>query len=352
VGDLDQEQLRIVVAPNAFKETFSPLEAARLIARGLRRALPRARIERVPVADGGDGTLEALRAALGGRLVRLRVTGPLGAPVRAAYLRSGSTAVIEMARASGLKLVPPGKRNPLLATTRGTGELIAHASRNGAREILVGVGGSATVDGGAGALEVLTPRIVRRVTVLCDVENPLLGPRGAAPVFGPQKGATPSMVRRLERRLAAWARSLRARTGVDVRRMARGGAAGGLSAGLAAYGARLVSGAEHILRLSGFPRPCDFVVTGEGRIDSTSLGGKAVGAVLRLSPAPVILVCGRCRLPRKAFETGGRSARALVRASERAGRHIRSLWRRGGEVRERPGKGRVSDRAGSPRGRS
>lgn len=316
---------RIVVAPNAFKETFSPRQAARLIARGLRRALPRAHLELIPVADGGDGTIEALRAALGGRLVSVRVTGPLGRPVRASYLRSGRTAVIEMARASGLKLVPPEERDPLITTTRGTGELIAHAHARGARRILVGVGGSATVDGGAGALEVLTPSIVRSVTVLCDVENPLLGPRGAAPVFGPQKGATPEKVRILERRLRDWARELHRRTGVEVARMRHGGAAGGLSAGLAAYGARLVPGAEFILRRAGFPRPCDFVVTGEGCVDRTSLGGKAVGTVLRLSRAPVVLVCGRCELPKMTFfETGDRSADALVRAAERAGAWIKA----------------------------
>jgi glycerate kinase len=315
----------IVVAPNAFKETFSPRRAARLIARGLRRALPRARLHLVPVADGGDGTLEALRAELGGRLVRVRVTGPVGRPLRAAYLRAGRTAVIEMARASGLKLVPPGERDPLVTTTRGTGELIAHAYRGGARRILVGVGGSATVDGGRGALEVLTPAMVRHVTVLCDVENPLLGPRGAAPVFGPQKGATPEKVRVLERRLAEWAAELRRRTGRDVRRIRHGGAAGGLSAGLAAYGARLVPGAEYILKRAGFPRPCDAVITGEGRVDRTSLGGKAVGTVLRLSPAPVVVVCGACDLPHlPAFETGDRSAEALVRAAERAGGWIKA----------------------------
>jgi len=313
----------IVVAPNAFKETFSPLRAARLIARGLSRSL-RARLVLVPVADGGDGTLEALRARLGGRLARVRVTGPLGKPVLARYLRAGRTAVIEMAEASGLKLVPPGRRDPMRSTTRGTGELIVHAWRHGARSILVGVGGSATVDGGAGALEVLTPRIVRHVTVLCDVDNPLLGPRGAAPVFGPQKGATPAMVRRLRERLSRWARELKARTGADVRRMRGAGAAGGLAAGLAAYGARLVRGADFILRAAGFPRPCDYVVTGEGRIDRTSLGGKAVGAVLRASPAPVALVCGRCDLRRRAFETRDRSARALVEAAERAGRAIQA----------------------------
>jgi glycerate kinase len=314
----------IVVAPNAFKETFSPIEAARLIARGLRRSI-RARIDLCPVADGGDGTIEALRAFLGGRLVTLPVTGPLGTPVRASYLRSGTRAVIEMARASGLRLVPPSRRDPLVTTTRGTGELIAHAWRHGARRILVGVGGSATVDGGRGALEVVTPAMARRITVLCDVDNPLLGPRGAAPVFGPQKGATPGKVRLLERRLADWAADLRRRTGVDVRRMRGTGAAGGLSAGLAAYGARLVRGAEFILKTVGFPRPCDFVVTGEGRVDRTSLGGKAVGTVMRWSPAPVAIVCGRCELPRlAAFETGDRSAAALVRAAERAGLWIKA----------------------------
>ncbi len=316
--------VHIVVAPNAFKETFLPQEAARLIARGLRRALPRARLTLIPLADGGDGTLDALRASLGGRRVRVRVSGPLGDPVDAYYLRAGTTAVIEMARASGLRLVPPHKRNPLLSSTRGTGELIAHAWTRGARRILLGVGGSATVDGGAGALEIVTPEMARHITVLCDVENPLLGPRGAAAVFGPQKGATPAQVRILEQRLTQLARELRRRTGRDVRRLRHGGASGGLSAGLAAFGARLVPGAEVILREAGFPKPCDYVVTGEGCVDETSLGGKVVGTVLKLSPAPVVLVCGRCTLKRPAFETGAHTAAALERAAERAGRWIQA----------------------------
>jgi glycerate kinase len=318
----------IVVAPNAFKETFSPHEAARLIARGLRRALD-ARLILVPVADGGDGTLDALRASIGGRLVRVTVTGPLRTPVNAAYLRAGRTAVIEMAKASGLKLVPPARRDPMITTTRGTGELIAHAYAAGARRILLGVGGSATVDGGVGALEVVTPAMARCVTILCDVRNPLLGPKGAARVFGPQKGATPGQVRLLEHRLAVWARELRQRTGVDVRRIPGTGAAGGLPAGLIAYGATLVPGAEYILKEAGFPRPCDFVVTGEGCVDQTSLGGKVVGTVLKLSPAPVVLVCGRCDLKRRAFETGDRAPEALIRAAERAGKWIKARRRSG-----------------------
>jgi len=318
----------IVVAPNAFKETFSPLEAARLIAKGLRRVLD-ATLVLIPVADGGDGTLEALRASLGGRKVFVKVTGPLRTPIRAYYLRSGRTAVIEMAKASGLKLVPPAKRNPLVTTTRGTGELIAHAYARGARRILLGVGGSATVDGGAGALEVVTPEMARCITILCDVENPLLGPRGAARVFGPQKGATPAQVRILERRLADWARELRKRSGVDVRRIPGTGAAGGLPAGLVALGATIVGGADYILREAGFPRPCDVVITGEGCVDRTSLGGKVVGTILKLSPAPVVLVCGRCELKKRAFETGDRSPEALVRAAERAGNWIKARLRPG-----------------------
>jgi glycerate kinase len=326
----------IVVAPNAFKETFSPVEAARLISRGLRRVLD-ARLVAIPVADGGDGTLEALRSSLGGRKIFVRVTGPLGTPVRAYYLRAGRTAVIEMAKASGLKLVPPERRDPLLTTTRGTGELIAHAYARGARRILLGVGGSATVDGGAGALEVVTPAMARCVTILCDVENPLLGPRGAARVFGPQKGATPEKVRILERRLREWAAELRRRRGVDVRRLKGTGAAGGLPAGLVAYGATLTRGAEYILRRAGFPRPCDFVVTGEGCVDRTSLGGKVVGTILKLSPAPVVLVCGRCELRTRAFETGDRAPEALVRAAEGAGRWIRARIIRA-KGRSRPGR--------------
>src|SRR4030095_11611123 len=213
------------------------------------------------------------------------------------------TAVIEMAKASGLKLVPPEQRDPLVTTTRGTGELIAHAYANGARRILLGVGGSATVDGGVGALEVVTPAMARCITILCDVRNPLLGPRGAARVFGPQKGATPGQVKLLEQRLAVWARELRQRTGVDVRRIPGTGAAGGVAGGLIAHGARVGAGGDDILREAAFPRPCDFVVTGEGCIDKTSLGGKVVGTVLKLSPAPVVLVCGRCELKKLAFAT-------------------------------------------------
>ena len=276
---MGEQKLTIVAAPTAFKETLSPVQAARIIAH----ALHRHRVIELPIADGGDGTLDCLRAALGGRIVRCRVTGPLGAPVRARLLLSGRTAVIEMADASGLKLVPPRLRNPLRTTTRGTAELILAARRAGARRILLGVGGSATVDAGRGALEVLDH--ARDVTVLCDVKTRL---RDAPRVFGPQKGATAAMMPELDARM----RSLPRR----VWRLPGSGAAGGLAGGLASIGATLRPGAPFILRLLGFrrrARHADLIITGEGRLDETSMRGKAVGELLRIAPAPVAIICGR-----------------------------------------------------------
>ncbi len=272
----------IVAAPTAFKETLSPVQAARIIARALRPL----RVLQLPIADGGDGTLDCLRAHFGGRVLRRTVTGPLGRPVRARVLHARDTAIIEMADASGLRLVPPSHRDPLCTTTRGVGELILAARKIGARRILLGVGGSATVDAGAGALEVLDH--ARDVTVLCDVDTTLLD---APRVFGPQKGATRAMMPELNRRMRALPRR--------VWRIRGGGAAGGLAAGLASIGARLVPGAREILRLLRFrerTRGVDFVITGEGHVDATSLGGKAVGAALRASAAPVGIVCGRCTI--------------------------------------------------------
>ncbi len=272
----------IVASPTAFKETLSPVQAARIIARALRPM----RVLQLPVADGGDGTVECLHAHLGGRLLRRAVTGPLGRPVRARVLLARDTAIIETADACGLRLVPTSRRDPLRTTTRGVGELILAARKAGARRILLGVGGSATVDAGAGALDVLDH--ARDVTVLCDVETTLLD---APRVFGPQKGATRAMMPELDRRMRALPRR--------VRRIRGGGAAGGLAAGLASIGARLVPGAHEILRLLRFrklTRGATFVITGEGQVDATSLAGKAVGEVLRTSAAPVGIVCGRCTI--------------------------------------------------------
>ncbi len=259
----------------------------------------------LPVADGGDGTLDALEAALGGRRVRRRVPGPLGDPVVAEMLLAPGVAVIEMASASGLKLVPPARRDPLVTRTWGVGELMRAAWP---RKVWLGVGGSATVDGGLGALAVLgalgpspNPRglaILRRTTVLCDVRTRFLD---APRVFGLQKGATPRMVRQLEEWLRRWAAMLPR----DVRRLEGGGAAGGLAGGLAAFGARLVPGAPFILRAAGFEsrlRGADLVLTGEGRFDATSLAGKAPGEVIaaaRRIGVPAAVVCGRWALNKR-----------------------------------------------------
>jgi len=249
------------------------------MAAGLRRA-GFAEVRAVPLADGGDGTLDALLAARGGSRRSARVTGPLGEEVEAEYgVLSDGTAVVEMARASGLALVT--RNDPLRASTRGTGELVDAARRGGAARILVGVGGSATTDGGLGAVEALGWSLGgAEVTVACDVETRFLD---AARVYGPQKGASDAQVELLTRRLAKVADTYRARTGVDVTELPGAGAAGGLAGGLAALGARLEPGFDVVAQAAGLEDALDratMVVTGEGRADVTSFEGKVVGSVL------------------------------------------------------------------------
>ncbi|UPT72985.1 MAG: glycerate kinase [Elusimicrobiota bacterium] len=252
--------MKVLVAPNAFKGSLSCADAARAMARGVRSALRGARVTAIPVADGGDGLIDALRAAQGGALVSAPAHGPLGERRRASYLWiSGKrTAVIEMARASGLALVAPARRRVMAATTRGTGDLMRDAVRRGARTIIVGMGGSASNDGGAGMARALGARLLDcdgrelpdgaadlprlcsvdaravrtllsgvKVIALSDVTNPLLGPKGSARVFGPQKGASPAQVRALDRALAVWARALHRDLGVSVAAVPGAGAAGG-----------------------------------------------------------------------------------------------------------------------------
>ena len=325
-------EMRIVVAPNAFKGSLTAFEAARAMAKGIRRVFPEADVRSVPLADGGDGTLRVLTSALGGTLRTLRVTGPLGRPVQARYgvSRDGRTAVIEMAEAAGLGLVEPGRRNPMLSTTKGVGELIRHAADMGCKRILVGLGGSATTDGGLGMAAGLGYRVLdasgmpaglcgaalagvarivdggaggrfRSVLVVAaaDVTNPLLGARGAARVFAPQKGATPAMVRRLESGLSRFAGIIRRDLGADVRSIPGGGAAGGLGAGLVAFcGARIESGFDLVAELTGLERvisAADLVMTGEGHLDEQSLRGKAPVGVARLARrngVPAVCVAG------------------------------------------------------------
>lgn len=321
--------LRIIVAPDSFKGSLSAVEAARAMARGIRAVFPEAEVVELPIADGGEGTVEALVAATGGRLRHAEVRGPLGDPVRAAWgvLGDGRTAVIEMAAASGLTLVPEGQRDPRLATTFGTGELVKAALDAGFRRLILGLGGSATNDGGAGfawalgtrfldgaghdlpgggaALARLTridlagldPRLAEtELLVACDVDNPLCGPRGASAVYGPQKGATPEVVRELDAALAVFARVAARDTGREVAAIPGAGAAGGLGAGLLFFTpARLRPGVGIVLEAVGFEervRGASLVFTGEGRTDAQTAMGKApVGVAAAAKRQGVLVVC-------------------------------------------------------------
>jgi glycerate kinase len=268
------------LAPDKFRGTLSASDAADAMARGVRTAgFDDVRV--VPLADGGEGTLDALLAAVGGSRRTARVTGPLGGRVDAEWaLLSDGTAVVEAAQASGLALVS-GRNDPLRATTRGTGECIAVALRSGARRVVVGVGGSATTDGGLGAVETLGWSLVGAdVVVACDVTTHFVD---AARVYGPQKGASDAEVQLLARRLVRLAEQYESRTGVDVRALDGSGAAGGLAGGLAAIGARLEPGFDVVAGAAGLDAAldgADLVLTGEGRADATSFAGKVVGGVL------------------------------------------------------------------------
>ncbi|OGR52899.1 MAG: hypothetical protein A2049_07290 [Elusimicrobia bacterium GWA2_62_23] len=359
--------MRILVAPNAFKGTLTAAAAAGAAARGARRALPGTVTDELPIADGGDGLLESLRGSVGGKLVRTRVEGPLGKPVLARWLLAGRMAVIEMAEASGLRLLGAGRLLPLDASTRGVGELIRAAAARGAREIVVGLGGSASNDGGAGCAEAFgfalldaagrrVPAGARglavldcvvpgtagaaarrlRVTGLADVRNRLCGRLGSARVFGPQKGAGPAEVEFMEKALLNYARVLKRRLGRDVAALPGGAAAGGLGAGLAAFfGARLEDGSAFVLERTGFGRAlakADLLITGEGRFDSQTFYGKAPGAAIaaaRKAGVPAVVACGRSLITDKkalrrlgvagVIEAGGGRdpGRALERAVER-----------------------------------
>lgn len=270
--------MRCVICPDKFRGTLSAPAAAEAMARGV-RAAGFDDIVVIPLADGGEGTLDALVAARGGSRRVTSVAGPLGEPLDAEWaMLSDGTAVVEMATASGLARVQ-GERDPLRASTRGTGELIAAAARSGARRIIVGVGGSATTDGGLGAVEALGWSLAGlEVTVACDVSTPFLR---AAEVFAPQKGATAAQVALLERRLQRLAGVYEERTGVDVTPLVGGGAAGGLAGGLAAIGAALEPGFDVVASAAGLDLDdARLVITGEGKLDATSFDGKVVGRVL------------------------------------------------------------------------
>ncbi len=290
--------MRVVVCPDKFRGSLSAATATAAMTAGVRRVLGEdAEVVGLPLADGGEGTLDALVAAAGGSRRSVRVTGPLGDAVDAEYaVLSDGTAVIEMAQASGLALVV-GRNDPLRASTRGTGELIAAVARAGCKRIIVGVGGSATTDGGLAAVEALGWKLPTiEVIVACDVETSFLE---AARVYGPQKGATDAQVALLTRRLESIGATYEQRTGVDVRTVEHSGAAGGLAGGLAAIGARLEPGFDVVADVVGLDDAFDgagFVITGEGKLDATSLAGKVVGGVLERADewqvARSAVICG------------------------------------------------------------
>jgi glycerate 2-kinase len=296
---------RALVAPDSFKGTFDARTVADALARGIRNAGWEA--DRCPVADGGEGTLELLVEALNGSLEPASATDPLGRPVACHVGRAGDTAIVEVAQASGLGLVAEHERDAWRASTRGTGELVVAAAAAGAREILVAAGGSATTDGGEGAIEAIRGGgglRDARLVVLCDVA---LAFEDAPRVFGPQKGADPATVARLEARLDALAQTLPR----DPRGVALTGAAGGLAGGLwAAFGAELRPGAPAVLDALGVDarmRAAELVVTGEGRIDDQSFGGKVVGELARrtcVAGVPLHVVAGSTTLD----AGGGRAA--------------------------------------------
>jgi glycerate 2-kinase len=404
--------MKVVIAPDSFKESLSALEVASALAEGVVEADPQAAVDLCPLADGGPGTVAAMVAATEGAFQSSDVFGPLGSPVRARWGLLGkpsgpslpgvvglsasvlpgdrlpgrgggaTTAVIEMAAASGLVLVPVDLRDPMKTTTFGTGQLLRAALESGAGEIIVGIGGSATVDGGAGFAQALGAVFLDRaghpcicglaggglelvadvdvsdlddrlpgvhIRVACDVTNPLTGPDGAARVYGPQKGATEEMVEKLEAGLANLAAVLRRRLGVDVERLPGGGAAGGLGAGLVAFaGAKLQPGlpliAEAVClrkRLAG----ADLCLVGEGRLDrSSSFGKTAVGVakIAREMGVPVVCIPGQAAAdaPRDLFDdvlplvAGAVTVRQAMRETaallkQRAAEVVRKVERKG-----------------------
>jgi glycerate kinase len=335
----------VVIAPDKFKGSLTAPEVAAAVARGIATVVPDAELRLVPVADGGDGTLDA---ALGGPFAAVEVTasGPTGEPVGTRYARSDDTAVVEMADVSGLSRLPGGALQAMGASSRGTGEVVAAALDAGCRRIVLGIGGSAGTDGGAGLLVGLGARLLddagepvadgggaltdavsldlttlhpgladAEVVVACDVDSPLTGPEGAAAVFGPQKGATPEQVRELDHALIHWADLVAAATGTDVREAPGAGAAGGVGfAAMAVLGARLEQGVGLVLALLDFEGQvagADLVVVGEGSLDEQSLRGKApvgVAAVARTHGAEVVAVCGRRLIDDATLHAAGISA--------------------------------------------
>lgn len=295
--------MRVLIAPDGFGGTLTASQAAAAIAAGWAEGAPDTVSTTRPLSDGGPGFVDVLHAALGGRVRRVEVRGPLGDPVTATWLAHGTTAYLESAQACGLHLVTA--REPLAAHTDGVGQLVADAVAHGPRTVVLGLGGTASTDGGAGFLRTAGDLTGVELVAASDVDNPLLGEHGAARTFGPQKGADADQVTALEERLTDWADELAARTGRDVRDLPGAGAAGGLGAALLALGARRVSGAGLVRALIGFDAAvadADLVVTGEGSFDWQSLRGKLVTMVAGAAAergVPCVVLAGQVAVGRR-----------------------------------------------------
>lgn len=303
--------MKVIIAIDSFKGCLTSKEANGAAAEGIRRVYPDAEIVEVPVSDGGEGYMEAFHAAIGGRLVEVAVRDPLMRPITAKYLLHDETAVIEIAQASGLTLLTNEEHNPLVATSYGTGQLVADAIRKGSKHIIVGLGGSATSDAGIGMLRALINAFTKNgqwddikevkdvaFVIASDVKNPLYGEKGAARVFAPQKGATPEMVRRLDERARKFAELSAKHFGYDCSQMAGAGAAGGLGYAFLQYlHAESKSGIQLLLdtiRFKELVKGADLIITGEGSADRQTLMGKLPMGILEQSGGvPVFLIAGR-----------------------------------------------------------
>lgn len=328
-----KKNMVIVLAPDSFKESMTAKEVCEAMERGIKKVNDKITCIHVPMADGGEGTMQSLVDATNGKVYSLKVTGPLGNEVEAQYgiLGDNETGILEMASASGIQLVPPEERNPLITTTYGTGQLIRACLDHGAKRLLIGIGGSATNDGGAGVVQALGGRLLDAegkelgfgggelgklskidltgfdarlkdviVEAACDVTNPLCGDKGASYVFGPQKGATPEMVKILDSNLRHYASAIYEQLKIDVPEVPGAGAAGGLGAGLMAFlNASLKKGVEMVIQYSGLEekiKDADMVWTGEGSIDFQTQYGKTplgVAMVAKKYNKPVIALAGR-----------------------------------------------------------
>ena len=302
----------IIVAIDSFKGCLTSMEANQAAAEGIRRVLPDAEIVQVPVSDGGEGFLEAFHAAIGGELVEVTVRDPLMRPIKAKYLLKGETAVIEMAQASGLTLLTNEERNPMVATSYGTGQLVADAVRKGAKHVIVGLGGSATSDAGMGMLQALKenlpPKDVR-FTIASDVKNPLYGENGAAQVFAPQKGATADDVLQLDERARKFAEDSARHFGYDRSQEEGAGAAGGLGYAFLQYlDADCKPGIQLLLETIHFDemvKGANLIITGEGAADRQTLMGKLpMGILQRSAGVPVCLIAGRIKNQEELLRAG------------------------------------------------